>query len=325
MKSFTDVLKRMKRSEPPRRQGKYTSVRSERPGREAPSTDSSPFFKRGRTMPGTTLHGMRTTDKHALRSATPREKVRHLSYVRQVIMTTLTVVVIAAAILFIIVQQFSATIHVVALNGGKPLTITTTPYVAAIQDYLKQHPLERLRFALDSQSLASAVQASRPEVAAVHQTGNDGFATTRFVLDMRQPVVSWDVADTRYYVDAEGVSFTKNYFAEPRVHIVDNSGIRYTPGTAIASERFLSFVGRIIAFIEQEGSLSVTKVEIPTGTTRQVKLYFKGVKYPALVSIERGPAEQAEDIARSIKYMRSHHKQPRYIDVRVKGKAFYRE
>lgn len=319
MKSITDVLRRQNKQSETNRRRQPPSSR-----RDLSLAKTSRDFKRGRTMPGATSSGIKAADKHALRSATPREKINHLAYVRRMTVTALAGLVIGAIVLLVVVWQFTATATLDYQASGLK-AFTTKAYSQAIQAYLADHPTERLRFLLDDQNLTEYVQQSYPEIANIAVAGNDGFATTSFAVELRQPVVSWQVSDTVYYVDAEGVSFTQNYFKPPVVEIVDNSSIQYTPGTAIASERFLSFVGRIIANIETSSKLSVAKIEIPTGTTHQVKVYLKGYSYPAFVSIERGPAVQAEDIKRSLKYIQFEGKQPQYIDVRVKGKVFYRE
>lgn len=319
MKPITDMLpKPNKPSKTSRRSGQSTS------GRDLSVARTSRDFKRGRTMPGATSSGIKSSDKHALRSATPREKINHLAYVRKVTITTLIGLVAAVIVLCVIVWQFSANVSLAySVSGLKPYT--TQAYTEAIQDYLAKHPTERLRFLLNEQNLTKHLQRSFPEIESIAVGGNDGFATTKFTTELRRPVVSWQVSDTTYYVDAEGVSFQQNYFQPPKVEIVDNSSIQYTPGTAIASERFLGFVGRIIANIETSPKYTVNKIEIPTGTTRQVKVYLKGYNYPAFVSVERGPAVQAEDIKRVLSYVKAKNKQPKYIDVRVKGKAFYRD
>ena len=141
---------------------------------------------------------------------------------------------------------------------------------------------------------------------------------------MRQPIVSWKVDATNYFVDAQGVSFTESVYPSPNVTIVDNSGVRHTAGTAIASERFLSFVGRAVA-LAQQNELEVRNVNIPAGTSRQVSFEVRGVNYPIILSIDRSAAEQIEDALRAINYFKRQQKNPDYIDVRVKGKAFYRE
>ena len=143
-------------------------------------------------------------------------------------------------------------------------------------------------------------------------------------MNFRKPVVLWQVDSVKYFVDANGVSFTKNIYENPKVTIVDNSGVRYTPGTAIASARFLSFVGRSIGVMQSRG-MSVNKITIPAGTSRQVEVLINDIPYPFILSIDRLPGGQVEDMQRIIEYFARGGRLPKYVDIRVKGKAFYRE
>ena len=82
-------------------------------------------------------------------------------------------------------------------------------------------------------------------------------------------------------------------------------------------------MGRAVGLSKTEG-YNVQQVIIPSGTTREVELRVEGVDYPIKLSVDRSAGEQAEDMARVIKYLKDKNIKPEYIDVRVSGKAFYR-
>mgnify|MGYP006147020189 CR=1 FL=1 len=86
-------------------------------------------------------------------------------------------------------------------------------------------------------------------------------------LTFRKPVVSWDIKGQKYYVDANGDAFQINYYGEPAVTVVDESGIDPSTG-AIASGRFLRFMGRLISLIDSSGVTTVTGVVLTLGVTR---------------------------------------------------------
>ena len=289
--------------------------------KETNVTLTSSEYRRGRTMPGSTRWRLESADKRAINAATPREKVRHLSHLRRMLMTALGVIVFVVAVIFIVLIQFTATVKVESKDRYE--IADYQPYVATIQDYLGRHPLERLRFNLDSASLNSYVISQHPEVEMVAQEGLDGFATSGYSIVMRKPVVGWDVGSSRYFVDSNGVSFEKNFYNDPTVKVVDNSGVDYVPGTAVASERFLSFVGRAVSLANAQ-SLIVEEVTIPAGTTRQVQLGVAGYSYPVILSIDRSAGEQVEDMKRALSYLSAQGRSAQYVDLRVKGKAFYR-
>ena len=279
------------------------------------------LYTRGRTLAGATSHTLRSAEPRALSNATPREKVHHLTNLRRRLALVLSVSLGVIVLLMLFLYQFTANVQV-GFSGARPAS--SAEYERAIQEYLSQNPLERLRFNLDTDKLNAFVSIKLPEVERVEAGGATAAVTSGFDITLRRPVVSWSVDDKTYFVDSHGVSFTKNVYENPSVTIVDNSGVEHTSGTAIASERFLTFVGKVVAQAEANGH-KVTKVAIPAGTSRQVELYVEGHEYPIIMSIDRSAGEQAEDMARAIAYFDKQGRKPQYIDIRVKGRAFFRE
>jgi hypothetical protein len=107
------------------------------------------------------------------------------------------------------------------------------------------------------------------------------------------------------------------------VQIIDKSGIQIAAGQAVASDEFLGFVGKVVGAVGSQGYV-VKQVTIPRATTRQVELRVGGVAYPIKVSVDRAVGEQAEDMSRSIRWLKSKRIAPKLLDVRVAGRAFYR-
>jgi hypothetical protein len=197
-------------------------------------------------------------------------------------------------------------------------------YTKVIQEYLDGNPLSRLSFLLDEKAITAYVSAKLPEVSEVSQRGMSAIGETNFIIRMRTPIAGWMINGKQYYVDSSGVPFEKNYFSSAVVEIIDNSGISVQKNTvAIASKRFLSFVGRVVSLAKLSG-YTVIQASLPPNTTRELVLNLKEVAYPIKLSIDRPAGEQVEDMTNAIKYFISAGKSPQYIDVRVGGKAFYR-
>jgi hypothetical protein len=116
--------------------------------------------------------------------------------------------------------------------------------------------------------------------------------------------------------------FEKNYYETPSVQIIDESGISPEQGSAVASARLLSFVGKVVAQAE-EGNYQVTEAILPVGTTRQLEIRLKDVQPLIKLSIDRGAGEQVEDMIRVLRYLNSKGLSPSYVDVRVTGRAVY--
>jgi hypothetical protein len=180
-----------------------------------------------------------------------------------------------------------------------------------------------LRFLVDEDHLNEYVQARVPEIASIKTGGAAGFGKSTFTIMMREPIAGWSMGNKQQYVDSTGTPFSRNYFASPSVQIVDKSGVQVQAGQAVASSRFLGFVGRAVGIAKTQG-YKVVEVIIPHDTTRQVELRLEGIGYPVKLSIDRGAGEQIEDMGRALRWLSGHGQSPEYLDVRVSGKAFYR-
>lgn len=304
---------------PPRRRRSFEDGGEQR---QEERERQSAQYRRGRTLAGSTSHTLRAADTRALSNATPREKVHHLTNLRRKLSFILSISLVMVITLLVFLQQFTASAHVEF--SGDARAQSTEAYEQSIQEYLTQNPLERVRFNLDVDKLNAFVVARQPEVELVTPGGYVEPVTSSFSVTLRKPVVSWQVEDKQYFVDAHGVSFTENSHDNPQVKIIDNSGVEHTSGTAIASARFLTFVGKAVALAEKSG-LKVTQVAIPAGTSRQVQLTVDGHAYPIIMSIDRAAGEQVEDMERAITFFDKQGRTPQYIDLRVKGKVFFRE
>ncbi|NLA42641.1 hypothetical protein GX865_00565 [Candidatus Saccharibacteria bacterium] len=279
-------------------------------------------YRRGRTIAASGFMQKNAASDKIHGSPSPREKVRKLNNIRRKVMTFLGVLGLLTITLAGLIWSFTASVVVTFSNSDR--LPDKKVYEKTIQEYLTKNPTERLRFNLNDSHLTEFVTKAHAEVSSVKQEGFAGFASSNFSIELRRPVVSWQVGRSLYFVDKDGVSFSRNVFDNPSVKIVDNSGVQHTSGTAIASARFLGFVGKSVA-LAQDNNLNVTHAVIPAGTSRQVELSVRGVPYPFILSIDRSSAEQIEDVMRSINYFGRSGRSPQYVDVRVKGKAFFRE
>lgn len=288
----------------------------------APRVESP--FRRGKTLTGSTSAHVKqmTAVEASAQFKSPRAKVHELAAKRRRIGGLLLLVLAASAALYGLVSQFTATSLVRATEGIS--LASSEPYEQAIQEYFAQHPAERLRFLLNEATLTEFLQTKTPEVAEVALQGSAGFGASAFQLTMRQPIVGWNIGSEKLFVDAAGVAFKKNYFENPKVQVIDQSGIPLESGRAVTSDRFLGFVGLAVGLTETNG-YEVKEVILPRDTTREIELRLDGVAYLINLSVDRPAGEQVEDMARAVKWLHASGKNPKYVDVRVSGKAFYRE
>lgn len=284
----------------------------------APATANP--FRRGRTLTGSTSLASAAETKAQLKS--PRAQVHELAAKRRHIGSLLFIVVVVSAGLYGLISQFSATVEIRA-NEGVSLA-STASYEEAVREYFQQHPAQRLRFLLDSAALDAFVQTKAPEVAKVELRGSAGFGASAFQISFREPIVGWKIDGREQFVDATGAAFEKNYFTVPDVKVVDKSGVPIETGRAVASNRFLGFLGLTVGLAKTYG-YKVQEVILPRDTTHQIELWLEGVPYPVKLSVDRPAGEQTEDMVRAVKWLHANGKKPKYVDVRVSGKAFYKE
>lgn len=278
-------------------------------------------FRRNRTLTGSASSRVAGVSEQSADLKSPRVQAHELAAKRRHLGAILTAVLIVAGGVFVLISQFTSGVVVTATPDA---SLQLDPsYEKEIQKYLAEQPAERLRFLLDEDRLTAHLQVASPEVTDVKVGGAAGFGVSSFEVRVRKPIAGWNIGGAQHYVDAAGVSFERNYFASPAVQIVDKSGIQVEVGQAVASNRFLGFVGKVVGIAKKSG-YDVQQVIIPRGATRQIEVRVKGVAYPAKLSVDRPVGEQIEDMKRAMQWMAQHNKKPKYIDVRVSGKAFYR-
>lgn len=282
-------------------------------------------FRRNRTLTGSIASRVDSAKVSSAHLKSPRMHAHDLRRHRHRLGAMLAGVVIALGGLTYLLFNFVALPKVAGLPpGAQPQDYGS--YEALVQNYLKEYPADRFMFATRTERLASYMQQNgAPEV---HSVDSDirfaGIGTGTLTVNLRSPVVVWRTGDAELFVDRTGVAFSRNYGPPPNVEVVDKSGIRVSDNQVLASNRFLGFIGRVVGAMSDQG-YTVTQVEIPAGVTRQVDVRLAGVGYPVKLSVDRPTGEQAEDATRAVRHMEKYAINPQYLDVRVSGKAYFRE
>lgn len=313
-------LLRKKQQLPARRSGTHDRV-----GRaSAESLEERYTFRRNRTLTGSLSSGVTSVGERHAELRSPRVQTHDLRRHRRKLFGWWLVVSFVAGLLGYLIFQSIALPRVV-VAGGTTQPIDVVQYEDKIQAYLNGHYTERSRLTLDTDKLSAYLQThGAPEVQAVSPTMSfAGLGATRLSVTMRRPAVSWKTGGSQLFVDQDGVAFEKNYYDAPAVEVIDQTGIQAQNNRILASNRFLGFIGRMIGKLSNQG-YRVTKVVLPENTTRQLLISVDNVAYPIKFSVDRPAGEQAEDAARSIRYLQARDVTPEYVDVRVSGKAYYK-
>lgn len=278
-------------------------------------------FRRGRTLTGSVSSSIHSTNETKADLKSSRVHVHILTKKRRHLGGLFFLTLAAAAIFFMLMSQFTG--RVVVQASPDPSLKLDGRYAEAITAYMADHPAERLRLFMNTDQLSKYLQTVAPEVKGVDVTGPDGFGTSLFTLSLRVPIAGWDIDGEQLFVDENGVPFNRNYFSLPPLTVTDRSGVPVSAGQTVASKRFMGFVGQIIGRTRTKG-YTVTSIMIPPGMTRQVEVRLAGVGYPIKFSSDRPAGEEVEDMVRAVGWMKERKLSPEYLDVRVRGKVFYR-
>ena len=288
--------------------------------------DQSYAFRRSRTITGSAATSVRAAgeDRGQLRS--PRLHEHSLRKHRRKLLLYLLLSATAAGALWYVLSSYIGSIISVSTHSTQPIQrgLDTARYQSLTTRYLADRPFERFSFALNKTAFSEFVQSEAPEVsAAVLDTGSS-VGSGQLTLQLREPVASWTIKNQQYFVDADGLAFTVNYFAIPGVIVTDRSGINADAGV-VASTKLLRFIGRVVTLVNQAGIAPVEAVTLPQGSTREVDFKLGGREYLIKAHLDRDPAGQATDIINAVRYVESKGISPKYLDVRVSSKAYYRD
>lgn len=282
-------------------------------------------FRRSRTMQGTTSSNVKAVNQKRAELKSERLKKQQQDRRKRVYSIVAFGAFIVAVGTWYLVSQYTLGIGTIAFQPETSKTPRTDLYKQAISDYIAARPAERFLFVLNQERLTQAVSEQLPEVKSIKKDGAESNQVD-FKIELRKPIASWKTAAGQSFVDSEGVSFGHSYFADPKVVIIDNSGAETTQkGTKpVVSERFLRFLGRLIALTNNSGLGEVKEASLPKATAREIDIKLEGRPYVIKTHIDRDPAATVEDIKRVVTYIEQKNITPSYIDVRVTGRAFYK-
>lgn len=218
--------------------------------------------------------------------------------------------------------QFVASFSVVNYDGGQELS-NAPDYVSKIEEYYSAQPIERIRSYLNKENLLDFIQKSHPEVEEIESLAVSGLSKYIFKVRFRKPVASWSAGNKKLYVDANGVSFEKNFYSEPDLTVSDESGIQASSGKTVASSAFIGFVGKLVSAADSQG-VKITKISIPAQSLRQVQVFVDDVSYPAKMLISESAEGQMANFLKAINYFSKNNLAPEYIDLRIEGKGYYK-
>lgn len=279
-------------------------------------------FRRSRTLTGSISPEVAVPAAGRGQLKTDRLKLHELKAHRAKLLRMLGVVMVIVLFLVFMVANFIVSPTVLAAQVGKRQP-NTQAYQTTIFKYFGDHPLERFGFLMDPSSLELQLKREHTEIQSVTVDRAWYGGDVRVSLFFRAPLLVWKTGAQQFYVDNQGIAFTYNHFAEPPVAVIDQTGLPPDQSGAVASTRFIRFLGRMVGAVNEYKKGKVVGVIIPP-STREIDLKLEGRNYPIKTNSDRDPLQQAEDIANALKFIDEKGIKPQYVDLRVAHKAYYK-
>lgn len=279
-------------------------------------------FRRSRTLTGSVSTQVAAPAAARGQLKTDRLKLHELKAHRRKLLRMLGVVLVIIAFIGFLLANFIMTPGVVASQqSAKQLQVQ--PYQQSIYDYFADHPMERFGFLLNATNLERFIKQKHTEIQTLSVERDWYGGNVRVDMFFRAPLLVWKTGNQQFYVDNQGIAFTYNHFAEPAVAVTDQTGLTPDQSGAVASTRFIRFLGRMVGAVNDYGKGKVVAIIIPP-STREIDLRLQGRDYPIKTNSDRDPLQQAEDVATALTHLDQKGIKPQYVDLRVAHKAFYK-
>lgn len=300
------------------------SNRRARTGIDSPFSATSNRFVRSKTLSSYVSGSNTSSERESEKSE--RQRIHYVKARQKHVTAILSVLIVLILIMGTIIFNFTSKVTVSAVSSGADIVNApqSDTYEALIKEYLGSHPSSRLRFTLNLEDLSSYLKAEAPEVKYVKRASFNGIGTSNYDIVFRQPIIKWQAGSQTYYVDAEGVSFQNNMFAEPEIELRDSSmaGGLVTDGEVKISRRILEFSGRLASGIQQQ-NYQIEYLILPEDTTRQIAVKIIDKPTEFIFSIDHTVTSQVEAMRQVMGYLDETGERPARVDLRVPNRAYY--
>lgn len=254
-------------------------------------------------------------------SGSERQAWRNLRQKRRRLIVTLVGVLAGAGMLMLALMQFAGKVQVQTPTPMKEES--TSVYVAILNEYFAERPMERFRGLVQEDALQDFFSVKAPEVKTVSIASGTELATATLRLTFREPVAQWSSSDRTYFVDDMGVTFERNFFAPPSVVVKDESNIQAEAGVEVINQRSLGFLGYVVSGFREHG-MTVQEVTLPENTLRTMVVHLEGRATTVQMTIDRDAKAQVEEAVQALQYLDGKGEAPGYIIVSVDQQVFYK-
>ena len=301
-------------------------IHEDRRSPSLPQPDAA-VFRRSRTITGSQSQSVASAGESRAHLRSPRLHVHELRHHRRHIGGLLMLTLLAAGSVVWLLDRYIIVSAVVVQGAATETNTVAQDYNVRINRYFDSHPLERFDVVLARDRLLADLQGERPETASVSISNDSGLVAHRIVVQLRQPIARWQLGDTTYFVDTQGVLFQSVYGgASSLITVKDESGLPVAT-QRVASQSLMNFIGQTVGEIGKRGmNNTIKEVVLPRGTLREVDLMLTDRSYRIKLSLDRDIVQQVSDMINALRYIDEKNIVVRdYLDIRVEGRAFFPE
>lgn len=294
------------------------------PGRQIGSAGSASryIFRRSRTLTGSAANDVKTVVAVGASLQSERLRLHELHQRRRMLLGLACASVVAAFGVWYLLASTITGAHVVA-DDQSVAQADEQKIMQAIQRYVNNNPTEAFAMSLNHERFSNFMRQVQPDIKTISLQSSWLGIERRFQISYRQALAAWQIGGQQFYIDAEGVAFTTLHGAAPSLKVEDTSGYAPQDGSSVASKRFIRYLGQLLSAVTEKQLGAIERVMLPA-STRELDLFLKDRPYPIKTHVDRDPYQQADDIQSALGFLDEKKIKPEYLDVRVKGKAFYK-
>ena len=152
------------------------------------SNTSGSQFRRNQTL---------SSYRHNTPDESTRQKAHQLAYQRRRISGIFSIVFVAVVLLLLLLWQLMAQVHATTSTKQLSQSFEGAAYEKSINEYLMINPSQRLRFALNEDTLSSFVATDFPEVESLKARGGAGLGQANITVTFRTPIAGWLINEDR--------------------------------------------------------------------------------------------------------------------------------
>lgn len=204
-------------------------------------------------------------------------------------------------------------------------------YEQTMNSYTDKHTPLKQSWLLDQKGMVSYTVDKHPEISKIRVSSNQPFTTNiNAKLSFRKPIFILEGVGESYFIDKDGVLFTKNMYKSQNIanlpKIEDQGGISPDPGQTILTDTVVSDIAKIYNNVPAiyKDKNKVSKVILPPAA-REIRVQLEGIQYYLKFSTDREIEEQVGELQVLLGFIYQNNISPgEYIDLRVANKAYYK-